>query len=235
MTPPTCCAARSRCCCRASRSSTTSGCSTGATTATGSPRPAQGREVNRHVYDDAELAEALARTVPRALLALARLRRDHPAFDGEFSWERLTETSLRLGWRSPDASLELDAQFAPASRGFALRSRVGEREWSSDTVAELATAHSRMTNERAFPEEGREQGGALPVRPLRLRPVPQLGGELLEVCRRSRLGEPQPELGGVDREPRPHERRVGPVPVRRARRRTEGPCATRPRLPAPAP
>lgn len=99
---------------------------------------AQGREVNRHVYDDTELAGALARTVPRALLALARLRRNHPAFDGEFSWERLTETSLRLGWRTPDASLELDAQFALDFRGFALRSRVGEREWSSDTVAELA-------------------------------------------------------------------------------------------------
>ena len=45
---------------------------------------------------------------------------------------------MRLGWAGPDASLELDAEFAPAARGFVLRSRIGGREWSRRTVAELA-------------------------------------------------------------------------------------------------
>jgi len=98
----------------------------------------QGREVNRHVYDEAEFADALARPVPRALLALARLRRDHPAFGGEFSWEQPTDTSLHLSWRSAGASLELDARFGPAERGFALRSRIADRERTCRTVPELA-------------------------------------------------------------------------------------------------
>jgi sucrose phosphorylase len=76
----------------------------------------QGREVNRHAYTDAELEAALAQPVPRALLALARLRRDHPAFDGEFAFERTSPTALRLSWMTADARLILDADLAPGAR-----------------------------------------------------------------------------------------------------------------------
>ncbi|THG29265.1 alpha-amylase family glycosyl hydrolase [Naasia lichenicola] len=88
----------------------------------------QGREVNRHVYDDAELSAAVARPVPRALLGLARLRRDHPAFDGDFGWMQTGPTSLRLQWQSADELLVLDADFAPGARQAVLTSeRDGER------------------------------------------------------------------------------------------------------------
>jgi sucrose phosphorylase len=76
----------------------------------------QGREVNRHGYDAGELAVALGGGVTRALLGLARLRRGHPAFDGEFAFERTGETALRLSWTAPDARLALDADFAPGAR-----------------------------------------------------------------------------------------------------------------------
>jgi sucrose phosphorylase len=76
----------------------------------------QGREVNRHAYTPEELREALARPVPRAILALARLRRDHPAFDGAFSFMRTGEHALRLEWATPDARLALDADLAPGAR-----------------------------------------------------------------------------------------------------------------------
>jgi sucrose phosphorylase len=82
----------------------------------------QGREVNRHAYDAPELAEALARPVPRAILGLARLRRDHPAFAGEFTLTRTGPSALRLEWRAarapgaPATCLTLDADFAPGAR-----------------------------------------------------------------------------------------------------------------------
>jgi len=76
----------------------------------------QGREVNRHAYSDEELHEALAQPVPRAILALARLRRDHPAFDGAFAIERTSPTAVRMTWQAPDARLVLDADFAPGAR-----------------------------------------------------------------------------------------------------------------------
>ena len=82
----------------------------------------QGREVNRHAYDEHELAEALRRPVPRAILGLARLRRDHPAFAGEFTLTRTGPSALRLEWtaaataHAPQARLALDADFTPGAR-----------------------------------------------------------------------------------------------------------------------
>jgi sucrose phosphorylase len=76
----------------------------------------QGREVNRHVYTPAEFREAIARPVPRAILALARLRRDHPAFDGDFAIERTSPTALRMSWTHGEHRLTLDADLAPGAR-----------------------------------------------------------------------------------------------------------------------
>jgi sucrose phosphorylase len=76
----------------------------------------QGREVNRHAYTHEELHEALARPVPQAILALARLRRDHPAFDGVFTVTRTGPHALRLEWTIADARLALDADLAPGAR-----------------------------------------------------------------------------------------------------------------------
>lgn len=76
----------------------------------------QGREVNRHVYTDEEFREALARPVPRAILALARLRRDHPAFDGDFAIARTSPTAFRMSWIHGEHRLTLDADLAPGGR-----------------------------------------------------------------------------------------------------------------------
>lgn len=46
-----------------------------------------GRDINRHRYTDAEVAEALARPVVAAQVDATRLRNEHPAFDGEFTAE----------------------------------------------------------------------------------------------------------------------------------------------------
>jgi len=91
----------------------------------------QGREVNRHAYDDAEFVDALSRPVPQAILGLARLRRDHPAFDGEFTYEQVGETAVRLTWTAVDARLELLADFAPGQRVAVLLDERGgvEREY----------------------------------------------------------------------------------------------------------
>lgn len=88
-----------------------------------------GREVNRHRYEAAELAEALARPVPQAILGLVRLRRDHPAFDGEFTWSRTGTSALRLSWDDGAARLDLDVDVA--ARTFAVRT---DRTVASDAV-----------------------------------------------------------------------------------------------------
>jgi len=59
-----------------------------------------GRDVNRHRYTPEEVAAALASVAVRRLLALVELRRDHPAFDGDWFLEPLDESGrLTTGWR----------------------------------------------------------------------------------------------------------------------------------------
>lgn len=60
-------------------------------------RTGTGRDINRHHYTPAEIEEALARPVVRRLLDLLRVRRTHPAFDGEFSVAG-DGPQLRLRW-----------------------------------------------------------------------------------------------------------------------------------------
>jgi sucrose phosphorylase len=98
----------------------------------------QGREVNRHAYDSAELTAALGRGVTRAILGLARLRRDHPAFDGEFAFERVGDTAVRLTWAAPDARLTLDADFAPGARIAVLTDVRGGESRMLRGIADLA-------------------------------------------------------------------------------------------------
>ncbi|WP_286278946.1 sucrose phosphorylase domain-containing protein [Naasia aerilata] len=82
-------------------------------------RTANGRDVNRHFYSPDEIAEALAAEVPRAILALVRLRATHAAFDGDFSWEAGGD-SLRLAWRTAGASAVLEARVTRGDVGFVL-------------------------------------------------------------------------------------------------------------------
>ena len=98
----------------------------------------QGREVNRHAYTMAEFTAALARPVPQALLALARLRRDHPAFDGDFEVERTGPTSIALEWTTADARLRLDADLAHGARTAVLTDQRGSSTRTARGVGQLA-------------------------------------------------------------------------------------------------
>ena len=46
-------------------------------------RTGEGRAINRHDYTAVEIDSALEHPVVQRLLELVRLRKEHPAFDGE--------------------------------------------------------------------------------------------------------------------------------------------------------
>lgn len=56
-----------------------------------------GRDINRHHYNEAEVATALQRPVVQSLLELIRFRNSHPAFGGSFTHTR-NGTTLELTW-----------------------------------------------------------------------------------------------------------------------------------------
>ena len=75
-------------------------------------RTGVGRDINRHYYSPAEVAEAVQRPVVQSLLAALRLRNTHPAFDGD--WETLegTDDELAMRWThdAEVAELHVDAR-----------------------------------------------------------------------------------------------------------------------------
>lgn len=98
----------------------------------------QGREVNRHSYTQPEFHEALDGSVTQAILALARIRRDHPALDGEFTFSRASATAVTLAWTAGASSLTLAADFAPGARRVHLVDAMGDRSAEYTSAAELA-------------------------------------------------------------------------------------------------
>lgn len=105
-------------------------------------RTGVGREVNRHRYDDEEVAQALRRDVVRAQLAMVRLRREHPAFSGTFAFSpssaSVTATSgLHLRWEDEQHWVELRAEVI--RRAFTIRWTEPDGDVrSASSVAELA-------------------------------------------------------------------------------------------------
>jgi sucrose phosphorylase len=69
-----------------------------------------GRDINRTRFTQASLEEALARPVVAAQLAAVRLRSEHPAFDGTFSYDA-DGPALRLAWRNGQREVELRLDF----------------------------------------------------------------------------------------------------------------------------
>ena len=63
-------------------------------------RSGVGRDINRHYYDEAEIASELQRPVVQQLIQLIRLRNSHPAFAGEFSSEATSPQDLTLRWQA---------------------------------------------------------------------------------------------------------------------------------------
>jgi sucrose phosphorylase len=75
-------------------------------------RTAVGRDINRHFYDENEIAIALERAVVVRLMALIRLRNTHPAFFGTFELRSSSDTSLALRWSMGTDAVTLNVDFA---------------------------------------------------------------------------------------------------------------------------
>ncbi len=93
-------------------------------------RTGVGRDINRHYYTAADLAEAVQRPVVQALFRLIRFRNTHPAFDGDFTIAP-HEGHLVATWRAGDAVAELTADLAGGT---------GTVRWTADgttTTADL--------------------------------------------------------------------------------------------------
>ena len=81
-------------------------------------RTHNGRDVNRHYFEPDEIERALHSTVTRAQLALVRLRSQHPAFTGTFSWRVLGVDGLELRWQADVASAVLTVSTTVGAPGF---------------------------------------------------------------------------------------------------------------------
>lgn len=70
-----------------------------------------GRDINRHFYDEAEIAREVERPVVRRLIELIRLRNRHPAFGGTFSVEASGDEALHLRWQQGEDWVVLRIDF----------------------------------------------------------------------------------------------------------------------------
>jgi sucrose phosphorylase len=77
-------------------------------------RSGVGRDINRHHYSASEISAALGTPVVRDLLALIRLRNEHPAFDGRFRLLPSEAHTLALRWEHAADFAELHVDFASA-------------------------------------------------------------------------------------------------------------------------
>jgi len=84
-----------------------------------------GRDINRHYYQQSELATALESPMVKQELELIRLRNTHPAFGGEMSLEVLSETSLEITWSRQQQWIKLNVNFAAPSAVITCASAAG--------------------------------------------------------------------------------------------------------------
>ncbi|MEP7763841.1 sucrose phosphorylase [Sanguibacter sp. 25GB23B1] len=77
-------------------------------------RTGVGRDVNRHHYTPVEIEEALGRPVVRSQLEALRLRAEHPAFEGAFSWT-VDGSRAELVWQAGQDRVGLVLDVADAT------------------------------------------------------------------------------------------------------------------------
>ena len=82
-----------------------------------------GRDINRHRYTPDEVERDLQRPVVRAQLTALRLRREHPAFHGQFAWS-IEGTLAELTWSDGENRAELVLDVRDAT--FELRASDGD-------------------------------------------------------------------------------------------------------------
>lgn len=78
-------------------------------------RSGVGRDINRHNYSRAEILSELKRPVVRDLLALIRLRNEHPAFAGTFALDESSDDWLSMRWNHGAHVAELRVNLATAA------------------------------------------------------------------------------------------------------------------------
>jgi sucrose phosphorylase len=89
-----------------------------------------GRDINRHFYDEAEIAQQVQRPVVRRLLALIRLRNSHPAFGGAFSVEPGSDTQLQLRWQQGGDWAALQIDFAAGTHALSYSAAAGSEHFA---------------------------------------------------------------------------------------------------------
>jgi sucrose phosphorylase len=75
-------------------------------------RTGVGRDINRHYYTRDEIGQARSRPVVADLVALIRLRNEHPAFQGRFELATTVDTVLDARWSHHGATARLRIDFA---------------------------------------------------------------------------------------------------------------------------
>ncbi len=95
----------------------------------------EARDINRHRYTRSEIASALRRPVVRATLNAVRLRNEHPAFAGEFSFTA-TANALQQRWEHGEHWAELSSQLDTGEFRLTVSGRGYGR--SVDSVGRLA-------------------------------------------------------------------------------------------------
>lgn len=87
-----------------------------------------GRDINRHVYTEEELAAEVERPVVAALLRLCRFRADCPAFAGEFTGGLTAEDGIVARWSGDAGWVELSADLHRGSARIRWDAGAGEHE-----------------------------------------------------------------------------------------------------------
>lgn len=67
----------------------------------------EGREINRHNFSEAEIEEAVKKSVVQRLLKLIRFRNDYEAFNGEFMVQDCPRDEIRLSWKKDNKHCDL--------------------------------------------------------------------------------------------------------------------------------
>jgi sucrose phosphorylase len=76
-----------------------------------------GRDINRHYYKPDEVALQVRRPVVQKLFELIRLRNQHPAFNGSFTFEQNGSSALSMRWSKDAATwIELKVDFEHPDR-----------------------------------------------------------------------------------------------------------------------
>lgn len=95
-------------------------------------RTGVGRDINRSHYSRGEIDAALGKPVVQKLLALIRLRNQHPAFNGRFELRETGPHTLAMAWAAGDDEAALEVNFRSLDHRLAGRTNGTPFVWRFD-------------------------------------------------------------------------------------------------------